>query len=771
MNTSAAVELIPDERVRRIHDAIVANPAAPIRLGILAPGGYGKTAVLAELAGLYRVAGVRTATATDLLDEPADLADRALLVDDAHRLDPAMLRRVRALAGAGGARVIIAARPWPATEELRELAGVLDATAQLRPFDRAQVGARLAAAGIAQQQGLEELVLAQTGGVPAFVDRVARAVDPDRPPEVPAAAIGELGADLEALPADVLTFLLAVDAGAAPHVDLLGDLLGRSREEVAEIAKAARATGLIDWVGHGGRLIPIVRQAIRTLIPVDRRTAVRQRLTDAQLARGPAWAESVSLAGDLDTALRAADQVLAAPNATTHADAARVAAAALAHRGQLARSTELFRWSGTGLANAFAVIGLIGTGQGADAERLVGKSTSDGPPTLLAGAATLMATGLHQSLTGAPTDALSTLVRAASLLEPAEHAVLLPDSPAALAGLVAVQCGEFPVADSVLQRAVQAGMGGVPFAVRHRLLRAWVGLSRGDLTATHERLRNAVACRPAGTAPQPRDWLFAVALEVGLARRASDLATLRRLWAQAGDAVIRHPVDLYMLLPLGEFTVAAARLGDSDRLAAHLAAAQNLLAQYGNPPLWSTWLAWSRLHAAIIAEQQAAAEEHLATLTACAATSRFTVTLAGAARCWLDILGGKVDPAAVEEAARDLHTAGLRWDAARLAGQAAIRTADRKAMVGLMECARVLQGDAAVPDSTSDPDGTNLGRLSEREQQVARLVLDGLTYREVGDRLFISAKTVEHHVARMRQRLGSTNRRELLGQLRQLLGR
>jgi DNA-binding CsgD family transcriptional regulator len=56
--------------------------------------------------------------------------------------------------------------------------------------------------------------------------------------------------------------------------------------------------------------------------------------------------------------------------------------------------------------------------------------------------------------------------------------------------------------------------------------------------------------------------------------------------------------------------------------------------------------------------------------------------------------------------------------------------------------------------------------LSERERQVAELVVAGLTYKQVGDRLFISAKTVEHHMARMRQRLGASSRSELLSELR-----
>jgi DNA-binding CsgD family transcriptional regulator len=60
--------------------------------------------------------------------------------------------------------------------------------------------------------------------------------------------------------------------------------------------------------------------------------------------------------------------------------------------------------------------------------------------------------------------------------------------------------------------------------------------------------------------------------------------------------------------------------------------------------------------------------------------------------------------------------------------------------------------------------------LSDRELEVARLVLEGLTYREIGDRLFIAAKTVEHHMARMRQRLGCATRAELLANLRVLTG-
>lgn len=61
--------------------------------------------------------------------------------------------------------------------------------------------------------------------------------------------------------------------------------------------------------------------------------------------------------------------------------------------------------------------------------------------------------------------------------------------------------------------------------------------------------------------------------------------------------------------------------------------------------------------------------------------------------------------------------------------------------------------------------------LSGREQEVVELVLAGLTYKQIGKRLFISAKTVEHHVGRIKQRLGCTSREDLLARLRELVER
>ncbi|WP_324275197.1 hypothetical protein [Blastococcus brunescens] len=175
-----------------------------------------------------------------------------------------------------------------------------------------------------------------------------------------------------------------------------------------------------------------------------------------------------------------------------------------------------------------------------------------------------MAQGVLESIRSGPSTAetaataLSTLTRAAALLEPVGRTALLMDTPAALAALVALHTGELDSAESVLERAIAADVGGPPARPRHQLLLAWVAMLRGRPATAAQRMAEAQAGRDR---PEPRDELFLRALEVGLARRASDLPALLRAWARAREAVLRHPVDLFTLLPLGELVVAAARLG------------------------------------------------------------------------------------------------------------------------------------------------------------------------------------------------------------------
>ncbi|MBB4904305.1 helix-turn-helix transcriptional regulator [Actinophytocola algeriensis] len=801
---------ILDDAAARHLEALATDQRGHV--SVVAPGGYGKTTLLHHLAAV-----LGAAVHTGPFDQ---VTDDVLVVDDAHLLDDADLAQLRD--AAARTRLVVAARPWPRPAALAELLDLAQEQLIPAPFTKEQVRACLPAGR--RTDALAEFVHTETGGVPGFVDRLARTLGPDKPgtkAEVPVAALAEFRPELARLDNDVLRFMLAADAGVGLHLDLLVDLLDRDAAAVGEIVEAARSTGL---VGTAGALLPIARRAIRALVPVERRAWMRQRLAELQLARGgqvlalvrpllgtgiggaaaatafeaaaaealpvdPALsarlyeaavtagrpplqvaalrAEALALAGDLDGALRLADEVITTESAARRRHAAGVAAAALAHRGQLFRSAQLYRWSGTEEGKQFASLGLLGIGDLADAREVRGQASSDGPPTSLSSALTLMSNGLHESVAGTPTTALSMMVRASGLLEPVGRGVLLPDSPAALGALLALHYGELSTASSLVDRAVAAGTGGAPLATRHQLLRTWITMVRGNLTAAAEQL---TALR--GAHLEPRDWLFAVAIELGVARRAGDTNTLGRAWLQAGEALLRHPMDLFTILPLGELMVAAARLREEARLSAHLDQARTLLKGLGNPPLWATPLWWGGLHAAVIADEVDVAEEHVEAMERAAAKDEQFGMVAAAGRCWVELMAGKVDPDAVEDASRGLHAAGFTWDAARLAGRAATRTSDRKAMVRLLDCARLLQGKPVAARTVPDEPRSSIPEvtLSERELQVAELVVSGMTYKDVGDRLFISAKTVEHHVARMRQRLGASSRSELLSQLRTLVG-
>ncbi|HEY1968049.1 MAG TPA: LuxR C-terminal-related transcriptional regulator [Pseudonocardia sp.] len=765
-------------------------------------------------------------------------------------------------------------------------------------------------------------------------------------PEPPAGLLEQLYHRMEAEPEPIRELMLALVLGAPPDAELLAELLEVPADEVAGLAERARAAGLLSEGGtprpilsravlrrgplvrrttvrrrlaevqlrRGGSVLDAARNLLGTGATGARVAEVFETAADellrAGLAGGDGWslagrllsasveagapalrlaargAEAAARSGDLDRALELADQVLAEPSSVSEADRARavsVAAAALAQRGLLARSAELYRWLGVASLGANAVVAvpaLIGTGALDEARALLDPPGPPGPagsgagfggapvrpPTLLAGAEALMATGVYETIVGSPTAALSQLARAAALLEPTGHGVLLPDTPAALAALVAAHCGELDVAQSVLDRAVAAGLGGRTAAARHRLLQAWIAMSRGATGTARGLLDSVDAGLPeagdpdagnsgnfgpfgnfgnfggevsgavstpgstrvswpasgpglasgqpsgptggSGIGPagrlEPRDELVAAALQVGLARRAGDLAALMPAWGRAREAIVRHPVDLYVLQPLGELIIASARLREQAWVRPHLQEAHALLERLGYPVLWSASVYWSELHAALQAENWAEATAQAEALERAASSgSRYAGAMAVAARSWLAVLHGQVDQAAVESAARGLHAVGLSWDGGKLAGQGAIRTTDRKAMTALLQCARGLQSSGqagesshqapAQPSGPPQPAGSAAGRpepaparadqepgsglegepggaLSDREREVAELVLAGLTYKQIGERLFISAKTVEHHVARMRQRLGSNSRGELMAHLRMIVG-
>ncbi len=70
----------------------------------------------------------------------------------------------------------------------------------------------------------------------------------------------------------------------------------------------------------------------------------------------------------------------------------------------------------------------------------------------------------------------------------------------------------------------------------------------------------------------------------------------------------------------------------------------------------------------------------------------------------------------------------------------------------------VLDAFASMEVKGLDPE---LDKLTKREREVLQHIARGYTYREVGEQLFISAKTVENHMSAVLRKLQLSNRREL----------
>ncbi|GLZ51408.1 LuxR C-terminal-related transcriptional regulator [Actinomycetospora sp. NBRC 106378] len=494
-----------------------------------------------------------------------------------------------------------------------------------------------------------------------------------------------------------------------------------------------------------------------------------------------ALAEQAALTGELVEAARCADEVLATDAPLPElVRAAHVLAGVHAHRGMLGDAGELHAWVAAvapACASPAAAVALVGTGR-----ELPASPTDPGrplPPTLRAGADGLVGKAIRASVRPAGSaSALSDLTRAAAMLECRATPVLHDDSPAALGALVALHRGEPDLARTLVDRALAADLGGAPYRRRHLLLRAWADMAGGDLLTARAGL-DAANARPEPV--HARDELVAVALEAGLVRRAGDTRGLLAVWSRAREAVLRHAVDLWSLLPVGELAVVAGRLGQLAWLAPHLQAGDELLTALGEPVLWAAPWHWCAFLAAVAADDPPAAQRHAAHLAEGAAdvaahAGSLALVLSRAARTWLRVLAGDVDADDVTAVAGSLSDAGMAYDGARLAKEAAVRTSDKRVLAAMLNLARgLLAGPTVLPPTAeaAEPDApvvvTPSPRpcvLSDREREVAELVLEGLTYREIGDRLFITAKTVEHHVRGMRQRLGSESRTDLFADLR-----
>ena len=806
----------------RAHVDAVISARAPRRVLLTGPAGSGKSGLLRHLRRELAAAGSTISTTRSRKEIANVPAEHVLVIDDAHLLDDVLLSALAERSTDPDAALVLAARPWPQSDLFRALAEELERcqpAVVLGSIGRADVRAYVDQIGDSVSDACLDALLDATGGTAWLVseslavhDRAGCAGDADH-------------STVHDALRDVIAHRLRT---VSPEMRDLVELLCLRRDDGmpaarADLALPAYAEGLLL---PGGRPAPVVRSAVRATSSIDRvirlyedavagqtdpdaagvaldslvegvrdphlgalllRHGDAVRATDARRARDlyhrarEAGAEAATAAireaqaewelGGVEAASRLLDGVSISADHPDHDAAADTAAAVWAARGLTTMSDAVYRAfapsSPTSYARAtLAAFAVADPG-------MLGSTSVEAPeatmPSTLAVSMGLLESGLRATLSTSAESSLGDLVRAAEMYSAARTSAPIPELPAVVAALVALHLGEPDVALAVLDRAIDDGHGGMWARDRLVLWRAWVAL---QLERAHEVETALEAIAPRAHALSPRERLLFDALTVSIARRFHDAVALTLAWRAARESIMRASFDLFSILPLGEFVVTAARVGEPERVEAHFVQTLSRLSQLGSPPLWAPHAHWAGIQQAILRGRPDDMKPHARALVDAASHSRLASVMAQAGRVWTNVLSGTVDGDAVEAAATALGTVGLAWDGARLAGHGAGHTGDRRVTARLLATARRLHphDDLRPPAASNDPAFTPRPRtdsdLSPREREVAALVVQGKTYTEIGAAIFISPRTAEHHIARIRRRLGATNRSDLIAKLR-----
>ncbi|MGE0216740.1 isoniazid response ATPase/transcriptional regulator IniR [Mycolicibacterium sp.] len=818
---------VPPAARAAVH-AVTAALGEPVMLLVTGGIGSGKSSALAAVRAQLRAASV------PVLPRPPRAGEdprSAVVVDDAHLLDDDALAALRAHVDDRAGTVVIACERLASRGALTALLTALEQenpAITLGPLNPTEIASAARELGVEPSPDQLRTLTAATAGLPLLVAAALRDVE-----SAPRQARFALVERVRRLDAPLLDALLLLSLNAEVGTADVAAALRVDPGDAHALVDRARASGLVDPTS-GASFQSFVHDCVAQIVGVSRHHEVETTLlaslvetatlsddlaltlaehgvrdehlanTLADAAARPgvpaaaaarlyraaagagrpgadvALAESLALSGDCAGGGRLAEELLTSDDPARRAAAVRIAAGIAAHDGAMAQAADLYRWLGPNpdaASGAAGTVALAATGDLA-AARAALDAPRQGPPTIAARAARTLAEGVLASVTELYPAVIARLSQA--LGGEGDRPVVAPDTPAALVTLAAVHGGDPVRARSVIARAVRADTAadaGPFFAHRHRLLQGWVRMQDGQLRAA-----------TAGVKPQSalhrRDALWAGALQTAIARRAGDSGALHTHWQAATEVLSEYAIDLFTLLPLGELWVAAARLGQTERVQHSVDEAFALLDELGNPVLWSAPLQWAGVHAGILANAPESVAPYGAALTKAAAHSPFARALATAGRTWLRVLAHHVDPDEVGAAANGLCRFGLTWDATRLASQAALQTPDSRTSSAMLQLARDLKHTIAIDEAAIEAAGTEPGpsaesrgdrprpassKLSDREREVAELLLLGRSYRDIGAQLLISAKTVEHHVARIRRRLGAESRSEMLSMLRALL--
>ncbi|MFD3703398.1 LuxR C-terminal-related transcriptional regulator [Nocardia sp. NPDC058658] len=813
--STIALDTMPN--AREVLRSVDAAPDRPVVLLLSGRSGTGKSVLLEAVRQRLRGRGLSV-----MASAPTAADNGAIVVaDDLHTMPVEQLDALRAEIESGTRSFICAMQPRPHHPALRALCEAVNRhgrTVELRALGCGDIGSFARELGVTVPRPLVTHIHDRTAGVHGGVVAALLAAGTARLDAgfaaVDEALIGWTRSQLAGADPALLDTLVVAATGTGLDAGELAEVLGIDLPLAHDLLARARACSLVT---DADLLLSAAVPQLRVMLGDRRFVAVQKRLLDTRLAAGLlrdhtalllaesgvhderlaeflcraaehnsaeaaryyraavaagtdprtialAWAEAAARAGDDETALRLAEPLLESADNTDLAVAVRICASVLTRRGLVTRAAALYRWLGAdrvGADWAVATTVLVLAGDGAAAADMA-TDADKWPPTQAAAGARLAAHALLASLDphGAGTAAaISELVQAAHTGDGGTT----PCSAVTAAALLSLSAGEPRRAGDAIRAAAGSGL-------QLPVLSAWTALRIGDeCLATETLAKIDIATLP------PRDRLLAHALTVGLARRSGDEKALHNAWTAAFPLFDEVDVDLLSLVPVGELWLAGIGLRDEGRIQPMVDSAMALIRKLGRAPAWTNAFHWYGVQAAIAKSSPQNLLPHAHALKNAAADGDpHAAVLADAGRTWLLVLRGQINLAAVQSAVLALAAQGHTFDSARLAGDTARAVDDPAAANALLKLARSVRIPARPDQARTSTDDPQTGpqqvieprALSDREREVAELVLLGLTYREIGARLYISAKTVEHHVARIRRRIGARSRSELLSMLR-----
>lgn len=728
----------------------------------------------------------------------AGATDVIVAVDDAHRLSDDVLR-VITITARQGVPMVITRRPTldraalAALEEAIVSAdGVVEA---LKPLTAAEMSRLIRTLrGSAPESSEVERITVESGGLPGIAAAIIAADGRDAGASAALRARIQQRLALAGGKATQVCRVFALDADLDD--DVICRAAGTDHGELAATLRELRDAGLIG--ADGQQLVPAVAAAVKAELSAVELRRVHDDVAKALIesgsppllaatqlraarVRSQMAAQVYTKAGDElrftdpETALAWYDDAVEAGTVPDAVSAGQAEAAAL-----LGRPIEVNYHADSRLA---LVEGAVETHQGR-AARAVDTLVSAGPIGQILAVPMLMSLGRRDEAvditreTGNvavwlrrfaeatvavvdPSQSIPLFIEAAEVMERSTPAVVSPDTPHAVGAIVATAASDVATAERLLTSAITSGAGGPVAAERHRLLLAWVRMRTGRFDTAQAELR-----RSEGQYLIGRERLLRASLAAGIARRSGDVAAMRTAWELAEPALVRGGTDLFQLELAEELVVAAARLRKPGRAQPVFAALETITDRLGRPRSWVGALEWMRVQFAVAMEDVTTVRQVAERWRSDAGAADRVAACAAAAAAWSEVLDGTVDSEAVLAAADLLDAAELPWEASRLTGQAAIRTSDPDDARHLLERARAFTHRPAEP---TNADHDQRAGLSDREVEVARLVLAGRTHKEIGGQLYLSPKTVEHHVARIRTKLGVRTREEFIAALREIL--